>query len=68
MTNYKKGRAFEYRVKHFLERAGFVCLRTAGSHGFCDLIAIKPDTVQFIQCKTKRPSKHELHELKKLIR
>jgi Holliday junction resolvase-like predicted endonuclease len=40
MTRYHKGRSFEYQVKRWLEDKGYLVLRTAGSHGFADLIAI----------------------------
>lgn len=37
-----------------LEKEGYTCLRTAGSHGFCDIIAIKTipfNEIRLIQCK-----------------
>lgn len=37
--NYIKGRAKEYRIKKEYEDAGFYVVRTAGSHGVCDLVA-----------------------------
>ena len=37
--NYQRGRAKEYRVKKKLEDAGLYVVRTAGSHGVCDLVA-----------------------------
>jgi len=49
--NYEKGRRKEYKLKRELERAGWLVLRTAGSHGFADLVAIKGTTIRFIQCK-----------------
>lgn len=58
--NYVSGRAFEYRVKRYLEKKGYYVLRTAGSKSAFDLVAIPmldkvpflvvPD-VLFIQCK-----------------
>lgn len=52
-NNYRNGRAREYRIQNKLRAEGFVCLRTAGSHGFCDLICLDPQTsiVTFIQVK-----------------
>lgn len=50
--NYNSGRNFEYKRKKWYESVGCVCLRTAGSHGFADLVTI--DTyghISFIQCK-----------------
>ena len=40
MTRYHKGRRFEYQFKKFLQKKGYIVLRTAGSHGFADLIAV----------------------------
>jgi len=53
-TNYTRGRAKEYRVRNTLLKAGWpIVLRTGGSHGFCDLIAIDPKDkhIRFIQVK-----------------
>ena len=57
--NYIKGRRKEYTIKHELERKGYIVLRTAGSHGFADLIAIQKDVklIRFIQCKPDNFSK-----------
>ncbi len=53
--NYRRGRDKEYRVKKKLEKQGFTVLRTAGSHGFADLVAIDEvnNFVDFIQCKPR---------------
>lgn len=51
-SNYLKGRRMEYKRKKHWEGMGYTVLRTAGSHGLFDLIAIRlngPTT--FIQCK-----------------
>ncbi len=55
MTKYKKGADFERRVKKLLENDGYLCVRSAGSKGAADLIAINPfnKTVLLIQCKLK---------------
>ena len=65
--NYQKGRRKEYAIKHRLEKDGYICLRTAGSHGFADLIAIHPDTrlILFIQSKPKKFSKRLTEEIVK---
>jgi len=59
LTNYQKGRDKEYRLKRKLEREGFTVLRTAGSHGFADLIAIdyRSRRIRFIQVKPDNFSK-----------
>ena len=48
-----------------LEINGWIVLRTAGSHGFADLIAINKSTkrIRFIQCKPDNFSKKKLEEL-----
>lgn len=49
--SYKNGRAFEYRVKHYLEEQGYWVIRSAGSKGEADLIAFKFGETLFIQVK-----------------
>ena len=58
--NYVKGRAFEYRVKKFLESKGYFVMRAYGSKGLFDLVGIPPPATHekafnfpyLIQCKT----------------
>lgn len=56
--NYLRGRAREYAIKKALESQGLICLRTAGSHGFADLIALDTsmNVINFIQVKPKAMS------------
>lgn len=58
-TNYISGRSREYRLKRHLEGMGFTVLRTAGSHGFVDLIALDKQTriINFIQVKPSKMGK-----------
>jgi len=51
---YKKGRAFEYRVKDFLIKQGYFVLRSPVSAGPMDLVGLKRGIVLLIQCKTNR--------------
>lgn len=44
MTNYTKGRSFEYRVKKHLETYGWTVFRMAGSKTKADLIGFPPRT------------------------
>jgi Holliday junction resolvase len=67
-TNYKRGRAFEYRVKKMYEKNGCFAVRAAGSHGPVDILVItdfgKP---LFVQCKLSGViSKQERKDLKAL--
>lgn len=56
--NYEKGVRKERKIKAQLEREGYTVLRTAGSHGFADLIAVRSDgKIRFIQCKPDNISK-----------
>lgn len=49
--NYINGRAFEYRRMKAWRKKGATVMRTAGSHGPFDLIALWPTNVFLIQCK-----------------
>lgn len=51
MTNYRQGRAAEYRSIRVLEAAGYRCVRTAGSHGMWDVIGFGPVDCVLVQCK-----------------
>jgi hypothetical protein len=80
MTNYTRGRAFEYRVKAFFERLGWWVCRAAGSHGKADLVAVRapnfhdafgpgnplPGETAFIQAKLGAISKSEREEFWRL--
>ena len=69
MTQYARGRAFEYRVKKFYESKGFFVVRSAGSHSPVDLIAFHYAGVWFIQCKlTGKFSRKDSEELCSLAR
>ena len=64
--NYIAGRRFEYKVKKYYEKKGYTVLRTSGSHGFADLIAVRNKEslkrIVFIQCKNRKPTKQETKE------
>lgn len=49
--SYEKGRRFEYLVKEKLEQAGYMVIRSAGSHSPFDLVAVGKEDIMFIQCK-----------------
>ncbi len=51
-ANYQRGVRWERTCKKAWEARGYTVLRTAGSHGFADLVCLKPDrVVTFVQCK-----------------
>jgi len=66
-SNYVKGRNKEYRLKKQFEAVGFVCTRSAGSHGIWDLVCVHPKEgiIKFIQAKPKDFSKKQLYRLHK---
>ena len=50
--SYAKGRAFEYRVRNYLEKHEYFWVRSAGSKGAADLVALKDGLPSLlIQCK-----------------
>lgn len=55
MTKYTKGAKFENDVIKFLQKKGMHCIRSAGSKGIVDVIAMKRycgvTFVYLIQCK-----------------
>ncbi len=63
--NYLAGRRFEWKVRKVLEAQGWTVMRTAGSKGPVDLIAVQPGRVQFVQCKNRTPTKRELESAKR---
>ncbi len=65
--NYVNGANFERKVKAELENAGYLCFRTAGSHGVADVIAVEFGSVMLVQCKiSNKISKDERAKLKAL--
>jgi hypothetical protein len=50
-TNYARGRALEHKVARELRARGFMVVRSAGSHGLADLVALAPSSTTLIQCK-----------------
>lgn len=55
-ANYKAGVRAEYRTMKMLDAKGYITLRTAGSHGAFDVIAIGPHDTLCIQVKRGRPA------------
>lgn len=70
MNSYIKGRRYEYEVKKILTRLGYIVLRSAGSHGLFDLIAIHPITknVIFIQVKKEKRIDENIKRIKELFK
>lgn len=51
-TMYRLGRAFEYRTRDALRKAGFFVLRAPASRSPIDLLAVRRGVCLFVQCKT----------------
>lgn len=51
VSHYRAGRDLEHEVRHQLEGDGYSVIRSAGSKGAVDLIAIKVGQVLFVQVK-----------------
>ncbi len=51
MTAYARGVYFERRVAENLRKKGCVTIRSAGSHGPCDIVCAKGGEILIIQCK-----------------
>jgi Holliday junction resolvase len=52
--SYVKGRRFENYVREKLEKRGFIVVRSAGSKGLFDLVALRRGEVLLIQCKWRK--------------
>ena len=52
MTQYARGAVFERKVAALLTDDGYLVIRSAGSHGEADLVALKPGQVLLVQAKT----------------
>lgn len=65
MSNYTRGREKEYEVMKRLREEGYECIRTAGSHGPFDVVAIGPQGVRFVQVKRVRPGTNWRREYEK---
>ena len=51
--NKRNGTVRENRVKELLEDDGYFVVRSAGSGGVADLVALKPGQVLLVQCKSE---------------
>lgn len=63
MTNYERGRRYEYKSIRLLEASGYECTRSAGSKGVADVIAVGKDAVLFVQIKVDcKPTPAEVEQ------
>ena len=63
MTNYRNGARIEYKAKAELEKDGYYVIRSAGSHGVFDLVAIGFGKLRLIQLKRTRSKKPNIDKL-----
>ena len=59
-TAYTRGRSREYRVLHILREEGWLCSRSAASHGPVDIFAGKGGETLLIQVKSGKSRTSEL--------
>lgn len=61
MNTAAKGRKYEWKIRKEFESLGYYVIRSAGSKGKVDLIAINPDIKEIclIQCKSYKIFKPE---------
>lgn len=55
MTNYERGRRFEYRVRDLFKEHGFVVIRAAQSKPV-DLVCLKDGISVLVECKIRKSS------------
>lgn len=53
MSNQSRGTYLEHVVMNHLRDAGYCCIRSAGSHGAADVVAVKPGLVLMVQAKVR---------------
>jgi len=66
-SRYRLGRRLEYRIKKLLEEHGYEVIRSAGSHGRWDLVAVKDGIVRLIQVKRGKFQRYKVKDLFPLL-
>jgi len=68
VTNYERGRRFEWRVRDLLRKKGFAVFRCAGSKPV-DLIALRRGRIVLVECKSDgRIDQRQLKKLESLAK
>lgn len=71
LSNKRRGVDAERRVKKYLEEKGYHVMKSSGSFGLFDLIALDKETIKLIQVKTTKKEgktyKAELKSMKQFI-
>lgn len=66
MTRVNKGIRFEYKIRDMYRKMGYYVIRSAGSHGFFDLIAIHPKLKEIKLLQLKTGSRAYLDKIEKV--
>lgn len=68
--NYRRGANFERKIANKLRQKGYYVMRSSGSHGIFDLIAIdfKSGHIKFIQIKNYQIGKKKFQRISEEIR
>lgn len=67
VTQYARGRAYEYRCMELLKRDGWVVGRSAASHSPVDIFAAKEGSVLLVQVKSGK-ARVKAEELRELVK
>ena len=66
----RKGSRYEYKIRDQYKKKGYYVIRSAGSLGIFDLVAINPQTkiICLIQCKAGKLSKKEKESILEVLK
>ncbi len=67
MSNYSKGRVYEWKAQKELEAEGYVVVRSSASHSPIDLIAVGCGSIKIIQVKSTKGDKVYMNTYKEDI-
>lgn len=68
MNQYQRGRRVEQEVIDFLGERGYDCIRSAGSKGAADVVAIHDAEICFVQVKMSEKNRVSPAEREQLLR
>lgn len=68
MNQYQRGRRVEQEVIDFLGSRGYDCIRSAGSKGAADIVAVHDGEICFIQVKISEKTAVSPAERRELLR
>lgn len=68
MNQYQRGRRVEQEVIDFLGEHGYDCIRSAGSKGAADIVALNDSEILFVQVKLTDKTRVSPAEREQLLR